>query len=722
MTEKMCSRKNITLLLRQFCLLTVFMVCEFNLNPAIAADSKPEKAAKPEKKVKLEKVEKEEIVGENSNIDSKKFENEVAQTKFDTLLIIDSSRSMQRTDPQKLRLQGAKLFSRFLTQGDRLAIYTFDKTATLSMPFTDISQTNLENIDKAINAVPEEGGFTDIEAAVHDGFKYLLENGRKDAAKTVILLSDGKMDPHPSRGTPDQATSEMFREDLPQYKDKGVRIYSVSLSEESDRELLSKIAEYTGGINLYASDSATIHKKFSELFLTLKQPQVAPMEGSGFEIDNSVKEATFYISKKEGNVDYSLVDPKGIEIKSDNLPTRVKWFTGDLFDLITIYQPQPGKWTIKGIENPEGFVSLLSDINFQVKFPGNSFRFGEKIAVYAHLNNAESELKDDINSVTFYNYKILDMKDGSSVQSGTLEDKGENGDNNDKDGIFSGIVKFEKEGDFQIIFGITAPTFNRQQRFSFNVAKELIEIKTKDTIFGRENGEEESPDNFTDSGELKKYDLLQALITEEGEKQELGSIKVQAIVKGKEGKSLDGLFLTKDKDNPFLYEIPVQKFKPGTFEVYVKMTAINKENKEIKANSSSITYVVPDWLSEEERKNEELRKSNLVGMICSGVSVFWIFLLLIVSKIIKSRLTAKDISITTKKIEPALLEKIQVLKTNLPEQRRKANKFDKEIFHHLGEELESIPTFIPKTEASATEAETPAEEVVEVDKDQVKAE
>ena len=67
----------------------------------------------------------------------------------------------------------------------------------------------------------------------------------------------------------------------------------------SDAELLARFAADTNGVHWTAKDVESLHAKFSELFLALKKPQVSPIEKGGFEIDSSVKEATFYITRKD---------------------------------------------------------------------------------------------------------------------------------------------------------------------------------------------------------------------------------------------------------------------------------------------------------------------------------------------------------------------------------------------------------------------------------------
>ncbi len=459
---------------------------------------------KEEDKVVIESSEKEEIKGEEI-LDPKNPEVEIPElVRIDAVLIIDSSRSMQKTDPEKLREQAAKLFFRLLSEGDRLAIISFDKETRQVLPLTEINLQTIATFDRAISAIKYEGGFTDIEAPLAMAYKILSEQGRPDVFKSVLLLSDGKMDPYPERGTAEELISETKKNILPRYKSSKIKLYTVALSEQSDKNLLGEFAKLTEGVNLYAPDSSLIHKKFGEMFLSIKKPQMITLEGGIFEIDSAVKEVTFFISKKDALATLNILDPQGNTIVPDDFVPKIKWYSDDKVDLITIYEPMLGRWQIRSNEKIEGFARLLSDPKLHVKFPAGNFKFGESAAAYAKLTNLPKDIKkEDLENFTFYTYKIIDVNSGDLALSGMLNDKGEEGDQIAGDGVYSAVLKFDKEGEFQALFGVTTPTFTRQQRFPMTVSKEAISIK----MLYENAGEEESKEDSKEAGELKKDDF-----------------------------------------------------------------------------------------------------------------------------------------------------------------------------------------------------------------------
>lgn len=688
----------------------------------VVAKSKEEEIPKPEV------LDKEEIKGEDATIDSEKLEKEVAQLgKIDAVLIIDSSRSMQRTDPQKLREQAAKLFVRLLSEGDRLAIISFDKESKEVLPLTEVRADTIETFDQAISGIVYEGGFTDIESALSQANKVLSEEGRKDVAKSVLLLSDGKMDPYPERGEPIDLIKQTESKILMQYRVNKIKLYTVALSEQADKELLSRFAKLTEGVDLFALDSSTIHKKFSELFLKIKQPQLLSLEGENFEMDPDVKESTFFIERNEKITTLVLSDPKGTEINRDQITPNVKWYTDDKVDLITVYDPTPGKWTLKSNEKLDGFARLLTDVKLYVHFPAGSFNFGESAAVYAKLVNKDEQLsKEELSNITFYTYKIIDVNTGEVAYNGILNDKGENGDKEAGDGIYSAVIKFDVKGEFQALFGVTAPTFTRQQRFPMTVSKESISIKLRyeeekknkeDSKSEEVSAEEEksshsehedehvakdSENKHEGNAHEEKAQKVKSIIVSLSEGyNKLKAAKVKLILKrtgfpkkqeGEEGKhsekkskkseNKNDIFLVNLKANPKtpgIFEYPVEKLEPGEYEVYAKLTALDDKGKELNSNSSSLKMDVES--DEREIIKQKLEVTKLItGVSSIFIAFIWVSVLTLYMRR-KNRASAGYFEkIKEEVIADSIIHELESLKAKSSQTKRKPNEKDLAIF------------------------------------------
>jgi len=655
------------------------------------------------KKSEFEKVDEQRPVGADRGISEKQFQEEANQAgNVDAVLVLDASRSMQRTDSKRLRDQAAKLFIRFLGTGDRAAIIEFDREARVTKPLSDISPATLPDLDKAIESVPVEGGFTDLESGLFAAYTMLSENGRKDAAKTIVLLSDGKMDPHPSTGTAAELTTKVLESELPDYKLKNIKLYTVAFSDESDKALLAKFAEEGGGLNWFASDASSIHKKFSELFLTLKRPQVVPLEGEGFEVDSSVHEATFYIARKDAATVVTLVDPRGTEISSKNIPPGIKWFSGELFDVVTISKPLPGHWTVKDLETAEGFATLLSDIKLQVRWPQSTFNVGDHVIVYARLTNeGEEVVKSGIEEITFYTYKIINGENGATLASGSLNDKGEDGDTKAKDGIYSATLELGHEGEFQGLFAVTSPTFSRQQRISFAVSSAPITLHVL------------SADEF--AGTTAR---LEAVLG--ANPNTYRNLKVQLIAKKKGAEKPIGLTLKAKADKPEVFEVPIEKLPAGEYELSARVQGTDLKHRPVNGSSETIEYTIEPKPGEKVEEGEPLEvvegdgeqpeegASESHGEMIAGVlgillSLAWIaglgFWGLKKVSVKKSQVESREPYV----IPEELAQRIEAIRAAASESRRRPTVKDREIFHSVVDVYGSEP------QAEAAEAPPQAE-------------
>lgn len=644
--------------------------------------SSAKKKSKKKKGSGIEEADAEKVVGADPSMSEKQFAQEAANaSRVDAVIVLDSSRSMQRTDPKRLRDQGAKLFIRFLSQGDRVAVVQFDREAKAILPMTEVTPQSIAKIDQAIESVPVEGGFTDVDAGIESAIEILGHDGRLDATKTIVLLSDGKMDPHPSRGTPEQVAKALKETTLPQLSEKHLKLYTVAFSDESDKAELASYAEIGGGQSWFAPDANTIHRKFSELFLTLKQPQVVPLEGDGFEID-SVQEATFYVTRKEGNESVVLVDPKGQRMSSESIPVGVKWFRGEQFDVITISKPLPGRWTIQGMEKVEGFATLLTDIKLQVPEMAASYKLGDTVAIYARLaNDKETIQQPGLEDITFFTYKVVNAESGELAGSGTLNDKGERGDTKAGDGIYSGTMKVEKGGDFQVLVAVTSPTFTRQQRRSFSVSTGLVTLRAV------------AADQFLGGQEHLEVALTRPVA-------EYKSLKVKLAFRHPGDEKWLAVALVPKKENPQLFDVPLEKIKSGEYEFEARMTAVDAKKRDVNGSSETVKFTIPAREGEtggSEAETEDLAEDT--GAPHEGVSIVEIavgtVLLLVSGALVAGTLVLGKRKVGSSKSEVVerkpyvmpddLKQRIQEVRERSSEAKRRANSDEREIFRSVAD-------------------------------------
>lgn len=105
----------------------------------------------------------------------------------DILLLIDVSGSM-RTHVERIA-SAAHQALQVLGEGDRVGIMVFDRATRLRLPF----RANRSDVEREFETLLRQetfNGGTDITRALHDAAAYVGREGRRDARRAVVILTD----------------------------------------------------------------------------------------------------------------------------------------------------------------------------------------------------------------------------------------------------------------------------------------------------------------------------------------------------------------------------------------------------------------------------------------------------------------------------------------------------------------------------------------------------
>jgi len=115
-----------------------------------------------------------------------------ARPPVDIICVLDTSRSMKGTRINLLK----KTMNRFISaihDGDRLGIITFNRTATVALPLTEMGKDAREAANKVIKTLRIRGG-TNIEEGLRVGTTMVLERKGEVAKRvcSIIFFTDGE--------------------------------------------------------------------------------------------------------------------------------------------------------------------------------------------------------------------------------------------------------------------------------------------------------------------------------------------------------------------------------------------------------------------------------------------------------------------------------------------------------------------------------------------------
>src|SRR3989304_790817 len=108
----------------------------------------------------------------------------------DIILVLDNSGSMKQNDPDFLTSQAVRGFINALDSSTRVAIIIFDQNVNLAVPFTQVSAESRGMILQSLDMINYRGQFTDSPNAVERAIYELKNNGREEAKKIIIFMTD----------------------------------------------------------------------------------------------------------------------------------------------------------------------------------------------------------------------------------------------------------------------------------------------------------------------------------------------------------------------------------------------------------------------------------------------------------------------------------------------------------------------------------------------------
>jgi len=386
---------------------------------------------------------------------------------LDVALVLDTSGSMKSNDPQRLRSQAAKLFIKLLDRKDRVSLVSFSNRA---YPVTDFlsldKRKNEQLLFNAIDKLSSSGQYTNLHDALLRGYELLSSKSSQSRGKTIILMSDGKMDlGSESRNL--RLLEKTLDNLTPKLAAENIKVHTIAFTTQSYIPLLKLAAKDTGGEFVLLNDNRGIHQVFENLFERSKLPEMLPINEDSFVVDKSIREITIVASKFKSSSFISLESPDGEEINLENYQSNVSWFTAKKYDLITIKNPAAGYWLVKYTEGGNK-VYLLADLNLVVNTTKKTSEPGSPLHIEAYLTKGNKRIK---------NHTILDntrftvtvtSPEAVEIENVLLDDGSEIGSER-KDGIYGISYAFDLEGPYKISVSAISQTFDRTRSLFVNV-------------------------------------------------------------------------------------------------------------------------------------------------------------------------------------------------------------------------------------------------------------
>jgi len=380
---------------------------------------------------------------------------------LDVAIIMDTSGSMKKNDPNKLRREAAKMFVALLDRKDRVSLVSFSGRAYPITRFLSLNERkNEQKLLKSIDKLIANGKYTNLHDALQRGYELLTSKNKKGHAKHIILMSDGKMDlGNKERNL--RLLEKTLEELTPKLAQENIKVHTVAFTKKAYIPLLKLAAEDTDGQFVLLNTPQGIHQVFETLFERAKLPEMLPLREDSFILDKAVKEITVVASKFKPYSNITLASPDGTDISKTHHDKNVKWFSAKQFDLITIKKPAKGYWLVKYSEGGNK-AYIITDFKLEAKSTKKHAEPGSPLQIQAFLskNNKKINQRSLLRSTEF-KAKVTSPI-GSVINNLLLDDGSEIGSERN-DGIYGISYAFELEGTYKVEITATGQTFDRKK-------------------------------------------------------------------------------------------------------------------------------------------------------------------------------------------------------------------------------------------------------------------
>lgn len=403
----------------------------------------------------------------------------------DTRVLIDVSGSMKQNDPLNLRIPAVKLLVNLAPAGSRFGIWSFGQQVNNLVPPATVSADWKKTASRAADGIHSRGLFTHVGGALEAAVQGLTRPD-PDWDRTIVLLSDGMVDISKDPAVNEQEKKRILESVIPRLRAAGIRVHTVALSVHADQDFLQTLALQTQGTFSLARNADELMKVFVNTADKVNLPEQVPLEDDQFIIDDSVREFTALVFRRPGASETRLKAPDGQTYSLSRGSRNISWFADQYYDLVTVYNPLPGRWQVQAQLAPDSRVTVVSDLEVSMQGLPDNILEGEKLSM-------SMSLVERGRAIT--NPRFLELMDITFRQEtgtgeryeGKLSHDREGNPRVPEEGIYvAHLGRTLVQGEHVFTVEVDGKTFKRRKVQRLAVYKDALDVRTE---YRDENGQ-----------------------------------------------------------------------------------------------------------------------------------------------------------------------------------------------------------------------------------------
>lgn len=197
-------------------------------------------------------------------------------TPRDVVLMLDNSGSMVKNDPEFLTSVAVRTFLQNLEGDIQVAIVIFDQSVRVAVPLRPLDEDSRSVFLNSLDQVTFKGQLTNSPAALERSIYELRTNGRFEAEKSIIFMTDGIVDTGDTQRDLDK--SQWMQDELAdEAAEAGIRIFGVAFTDNADYQLIQTLARKTNGQYFRAYTPEDIDGVFESVSSALEESLALPL-------------------------------------------------------------------------------------------------------------------------------------------------------------------------------------------------------------------------------------------------------------------------------------------------------------------------------------------------------------------------------------------------------------------------------------------------------------
>lgn len=392
--------------------------------------------------------------------------------QLDAVLVIDASGSMQETDPNKLGLEGVKLFVDMMADtGNQVGIVTYGSKVDATYPMSVVEgQDDKEKIKNFVDGLERNLDYTDITAGLGKAIEMEEQRDTTLGNKPLIIIfTDGNNAVGGVAGRNYEKIDADLAQMLQKAKNADYPVYTIGLNDNGklNEAYLKNISDETNALAFVTKDPNELPDILTQIFAAhsnLKVQSLGTLQGTGdFEEvivnipNNNVLEANIS-AIASGKVEFKLEDPSG---NSKAIPSNdVTLHESQSYHLLKLQAPIEGDWKlyVKGMAGSQIDIDLVYnyDIGVAIKPLANTnFAKGDSLDIVAYLSVQGNPINDD---ALYKSSKATMMIKDMASDVETKVDMNSSGQQ------FEGSYKLKEKGEFEVSVFVEDTSYQRQSK------------------------------------------------------------------------------------------------------------------------------------------------------------------------------------------------------------------------------------------------------------------